>query len=324
MQAVRIVATSSRVVRWPLEPRGAARNVWRERTALIVGIRSDQGATGLGEAAPLPGMSNDTIDDVRHACGELAARLPLAIASPADASDIAQRISASPAAQFAVETALIVALAQSRHTSVAALLVPHPLETLRVAPVVDDIADAHHAVALGYTCLKMKASSPERVIELSRAVPGVRLRVDANRSWPRADSLTWLARLAGLPIDYVEEPCLDAHDLLREQPACRIALDESVASLSRADLERALRSPSLAALVLKPTLLGGIARCLELAALAQCHSVAPVASHTLEGPIGTFACVELARAIGADVPVGLAPHPALDRFHEANDVGDVA
>ena len=98
---------------------------------------------------------------------------------------------------------------------------------------------------------------------------------------------------------------------------CRLALDESLIELGRDELERALESSQLAALVLKPTLLGGFARCFELATAARRHGVAPVISHTLEGPIGFAACVELARAIGADVPVGLAPHPALEQFGNA-------
>ena len=40
------------------------------------------------------------------------------------------------------------------------------------------------------------------------------------------------------------------------------------------------------------------------------HGVAPIVTHALEGPIGLAACRELARAIGADVPVGLGPHVA--------------
>lgn len=314
MTTTTITAVHTRVVKWPLEPRGAARGVWSQRVSVIVGVRTANGATGLGEAAPLPGVSSDTLDDVVRACDAFAAQVPLAIAQPADAMAIAARCSASLATRFAVETALLTALAQHKRTSVAALLTPNPLAMLRLAAVVDTIDEAHHATAAGYTCLKIKASSVDAVLRIARAVPGVRLRIDANRSWPRAKTIAWLTQLAALPIDYVEEPCMNTHELLRELLPCRIALDESLIALSAAELERALHSPSLAALVLKPTLLGGFASCLDLASLAQRHGVAPIASHALEGPIGTQACFELARAIAVDVPVGLAPHPALAHF----------
>lgn len=313
---MRIVAVTARTVRWPIEPRGAARGAWREREALIVVVRDEDGTTGLGEAAPLPGMSIDSLADAEAAIAELAARAPIAIDSPAHATGLADRITHAPAARFAIETALLSALAQRSGQSIAALWSKIPHGELRSAVVADDEAEARAAVAAGARVIKIKADGPERVLQIAAAIPGVRLRVDANRSWPRDQTVAWLDRLALLPIDYVEEPCVDAHELLAQRLPCRIALDESLITLDPPELMRALGSPELAALILKPTLLGGFVRCTELAALAHRHGVAPIVTHTLEGPIGTAACFELARAIGADVPVGLAPHPALDHFAE--------
>jgi len=284
------VIVEHRVVRWSIEARGPAR-AWRERTAVILGVRDEAGFTGLGEAAPLPGMSSDTTEDAVRAC-----------ALPLDPN------AATPAARFAIETALLSCRAQRERTSIASLLSPQPRARLDNVVVVDDELEARAAVAAGARCLKIKRV--ERVRAIAAAVPRTRLRLDINRGWDRAEVPARLAALADLPIDFVEEPCRDAHELLAMPLPIRIALDESLVTLGSRELARALESPLLAALVLKPTLLGGFARCLELAALARRHGVAPIASHALEGPIGTAACRELARAIAADVPVGLAPHPA--------------
>jgi O-succinylbenzoate synthase len=187
-----------------------------------------------------------------------------------------------------------------------------------LAAVVDDPDAARRAFAAGIRCLKMKLSAgdpPERVRAIAAAAPGSRLRIDANRSWPPAEVRDRLAALAALPIEYVEEPCRDAHRLLTGPLPCRLALDESLVELSADDLAAALRSPALAAVILKPALLGGLSACLALAAQARASGVAAVASHALEGPIGTAACAELALALAAeDTPcraAGLAPHPAL-------------
>jgi o-succinylbenzoate synthase len=318
---MKIVAVETRLVRWPIEPRGAARGVWHERTAQIVGVRGDGGETGLGEAAPLPEMSIDELADARAAAEALAARVPLVIETPAHATGLADRVTAAPAARFALETALLAAFAQRARTSIAALWSALPLGELALAIVVENEDDALRAVASGARCLKLKAESPEIVHRIARALAGqrvsnVRLRVDANRRWPHDNVWPWLASLAALPIDFVEEPCVDAALLLRDRLPCRIALDESLVTLDRAMLDRALASSDLAALVMKPTVLGGFARCLELAGLARKNGVAPIVSHALEGPIGYAACTELARAIACDLPVGLGPHPALDRFWE--------
>jgi O-succinylbenzoate synthase len=184
--------------------------------------------------------------------------------------------------------------------------------------VVDDPDAACRALAAGIRCLKIKlgADDPiDRVRAMAAAVPGATLRVDANRSWPAAEVRDRLAALAALPIEYVEEPCHDAHRLLAGPLPCKLALDESLVELSTDDLASALRSPALAAVILKPALLGGLSACLELAAQARTCGVAAVVSHALEGPIGTAACAELALALVDDhapgPAAGLAPHPAL-------------
>jgi O-succinylbenzoate synthase len=312
-----IVAVDHRTVRWPIEARGAARGVWRERAAVVVIVRDDTGAVGVGEAAPLPGVSTDELADAERAAQALAALVPFELDTAVHATAIADTLTRAPAARFAVETALLAVLAQRNATSVASLIVATPLDALRCAVVVDDADEARAAIAAGAPCLKIKAGPPGHVEHIARAVPGTRLRVDANRAWSRADAIGRIAALADLPIDFIEEPCVAAHELLATALPIRIALDESVAELDRRTLDRALGSPQLAALVLKPTVLGGFARCLELAAAAHRHGVAPIVSHALEGPIGFAACHELARAIAADVPAGLGPHPALAHFCEA-------
>lgn len=320
---MRIVSVAHREVRWPLIARGAARGRGSERASTIIAVGTLDGATGLGEAAPLHGVSIDTLADAVRAVDDLSNRSLVELATPGHASAIADRVTHAPAARFALETALLSAYAQTARTSVARLLTPLPKAELLLSVVVDHASEAERAVTAGARCLKIKVGSADPDIDIARVraiadrAPSVQLRLDANRGWPAADLGRIVAELADLPIDYIEEPCPDAHLLLDGDLELRIALDESLIHLDRPSLDRALTSPRLAALVLKPTLLGGFARCLELAALAHQHGVAPVVTHALEGPIGTAACHELARAIGSDVPVGLAPHPALDRFSEA-------
>lgn len=330
---MRIASIAAQTVRWPIAGTGAARG-HSERAAVIVEVRGERGAIGLGEAAPLPGMSLDTLAEAERAIARFAGLPPFEIAAPCQILDgrAAQALAAAPpAARFAIETALLDALARDQGVSLAALLrasagpavtgaspAPRDGGPLRVplAAVVDDPAAARRAYAAGIRCFKIKLTAGdavERAFAIAAAVPGARLRIDANRTWPRDEVAARLAALAPLPVEYVEEPCRDAHRLPAALP-CRIALDESLPALSAGDRTAALRSPGLAAVIVKPTLLGGLAAALELAALARSCGVAAVASHALEGPIGTAACAELALALATDPPgpaAGLAPHPAL-------------
>jgi O-succinylbenzoate synthase len=365
---MRIVSVAARTIRWSIASRGAARGR-TERAAVVIEARTDRGVVGLGEAAPLPGMSPDTLEDAERAIAAFAQGAPFELADReatyALAASSSLAASASPSARFAIETALLDALARERQISLAALLrapadqiltaataahvgalpasrseqkslhaatllagahVGALLSSLRgeqaspragtipLAAVVDDPESARRAFAAGIRCFKIKLGAtddPGRVFAIAEAVPGARLRIDANRSWPRAEVAARLAALADLPIDYVEEPCQDAYLLLSEPLPCKIALDESLAVIAPDELRAALRRPALAALVLKPTLLGGLSSVLALAELARCAGVAAIVSHGLEGPVGTAACAELALALGGDHPAGLAAHPAL-------------
>ena len=315
---MRIVSIAAQTVRWPVAGATSARGR-SERAAVIVEARTDRGAIGLGEAAPLPGMSLDTLDEARHEIARFARLVPFGVTDRDAAATLVAATVAVPAARFALETALFDALARERRISLASLLrAGAGTRTVPLAAVVDDPDAASDALAAGICCLKIKlgADDPlDRVFAIAAAAPGATLRIDANRTWPASEVADRLAALAALPVEYVEEPCRDAHLLLAAPLACKLALDESLAALSSSYLAAALRSPQLAAVVLKPALLGGLSACLALAALARASGVATVASHALEGPIGTAACAELALALGADAPAGtaagLAPHPAL-------------
>ena len=336
---MRIIAARTRTERWSLDGTGAARGR-TERISIFLDVTTDDGHTGTGEAAPLPGLSIETLDDASAGLAafvDAVTRAPIDLPSPtgahvgasrgtarplaedaaahvsaasvlARAHEIAARFAATaPAACFALETALLSAYAAHAGASVAALL-PH-LRAIVLEPsvVVDDPEQAARAVAEGAQFLKVKvgpALGREHIEAIARAAPAARLRLDANRSWPLASVRERLAALAGLPVDYVEEPCPDAHRLLDGPIAVPIALDESLPHLSTDALARALASPQLAALILKPTVLGGFAACLELASLAGMNAKPVLVTHTLESPVGRAACEALADVMRT----GARPH----------------
>ena len=321
---MRITAIAARTVRWPIGGDGAARGR-AARAAVILEVRG-AGVIGLGEAAPLPGMSRDTLDDAERALAAFARRAPFELAGVDDALALAG--AATGAARFAIETALLDALGRARGVALSALLGASAIR-VALAAVVDDAAGARRAYAAGIRCLKIKLYAGDdvaRVHAIAAAAPEAELRIDANRTWPRDELPARLAQLAFPGIAYIEEPCRDAH-LALDQPG-RFALDESLVELTPAQRAAALTAPNLVALVLKPTVLGGIAAVLALAAEARAAGVAPVVSHGLEGPIGSAACAELALAVARDPqpelaqasarprralspPAGLAPHAAI-------------
>jgi len=174
----------------------------------------------------------------------------------------------------------------------------------------DILREARAAVARGYRSLKIKVGkNPVRdeiatVLQIAAVIPrNVTLRLDANRAWSLADALEFAHGVKDCPVEYIEEPVREATALgefiLRSgAPA---ALDESLDSVGADALPQRLR-----AIVIKPTLCGGLSGALRWTRIAQQAAVTPVISSAFESAVGLRALVELASVIhGADVAAGL-------------------
>ena len=300
---------------------------------VVVRLTDRAGRTGCGEGSPLPGRSPDSAADCARALERALAGVPstsalsaLAPTAAAAAAAIQVIDGALPAARFALETALLDLAAQARGPSVAELLAEQtggrPLDELACSAVVPPTGAGAPA---GVATWKVKLGDPDRLeqdlADLRRALAGapgsVRVRLDINRRWSRAEAGRYLPRLAELALDvaleWVEEPT-SAPDLIAlaaPQPFA-IALDESVAD-APADTEEALRRGLARVLVLKPAVLGGLSAAAIWAGRARAAGAVPVVSHLFDGPVALAACAELALALArpGDPAAGLGHHAGL-------------
>ncbi len=301
---------------------GSAAGAWSERRALLLVLEDDGGHVGLGEAAPLPGFAADALAAAR---ASLAALLGCGLPD-APSNDVAKTLGelsgalASPSARSALEGALLDVWARRRGLPAYALLTDvtpgarAPLSAWLPDGTGDALAAARAHLAHGGTGVKVKLDAARGLgaglatLEALRRElgPGVALRADANRSATLATLVPFLDRLRALGLEWLEEPTAEP---ITADLGVPLALDESLqAPGTKPDLTA---RPFVAGLVLKPTALGGIARCLELAAHARAHGRAAVASHTLEGPVGFMTAVTLAFALGSERAHGLTAHRAL-------------
>ena len=127
----------------------------------------------------------------------------------------------------------------------------------------------------------------------------VALRLDANRAWAWDQAVAFADGVAGVALDYVEEP-LAAPERLPElwhDTGLPLAVDESVQEGAK------VRGWATAA-VLKPTLVGGLAATLRIAARARAVGVRAVLSASFESGVGLRGVAALAAATGAE-PAGL-------------------
>lgn len=303
---------------------GGAAGLSRRTFGVLRLMRSD-GTTGLGEASPLPGYSPDSISDVSEELQRLADEPVRANPLVGPRELLAQTFAAHPlkhpSSRFALETAMLDWLGHSRGKPVHQILAgdvaaqPIPIADLVVQAPAAWPARVDALLTDGATHLKLKVGSDldaevAALREIRRAHPTVPLRLDANRRI----SIEALRRHAGsletLELELIEEPVAPEDWPAALSLPLPFALDETLrdADLSR----RVLESGKVCAVVIKPTVLGGLRASFEVAERAAAHGADYLVSHTFDGPIARAVTAELALALQTKLAAGLGWHPALE------------
>ncbi|WP_420820618.1 o-succinylbenzoate synthase [Serratia microhaemolytica] len=266
----------------------------KTRTGLLLQLRQGE-QQGWGEIAPLPEFSHETLEQAQSATLVWLADWLAGASEPA---------TAWPSVAFGSSCAL------------AELAGELPLAAdHRKAPLCSGDPDelfARLAALPGEKVAKVKVGLYEAVRDgivvnlLLEALPDLRLRLDANRSWTRAkaDAFAkyinpqWRDRIA-----FLEEPCQtrDESRQFAQASGIAIAWDESV---READFVVAAE-PGVAALVIKPTLVGSLARCGELITQAQQAGLVAVISSSLESSLGLTQLARLAHWLTPGTVPGL-------------------
>jgi o-succinylbenzoate synthase len=337
------------VASWSLERRAgglertveSARGRWARREGLVLRLHDQDGREGLGEAAPLPSFSRETVDDceaaLRHVAADLVeVRAPVedslsgfaagydagpAFAVPAGGSRpsargpafvrLASRLAPFPAARFAMETALLDLAARRLGISVAALLAGgaarESVPRSGLLAGADDLEGAKRLVASGLRTLKVKVGVRPFADELAR-LRRLRQAVGPDVALRLDAGGAWTVedareRLAVLATAIAPELC--------EEPTegeGLLALGPAAVPWAADEsvaipglADRLLASPGCAALVLKPAFLGGLFPSLALARRAAARGVATLVTHFFDGPVGLAAACELALALPGTV-----------------------
>jgi O-succinylbenzoate synthase len=325
---MKIVRHALHPYRLPLrEPVTLGRTRIEEREGVLLRLEAENGAVGWGDAAPLPGFSREFLFDVHLELDAFAGALCGRTFDPRDVADPDGRLHAAldraglkPSSRYALDLALCDLAAQVAGRSLAQLLHPAPAAVLPLAALVTErpplaLVEAARLAEAGYRTLKLKVgrSALREEVAFVRGVrervgEDVALRLDANRAWTVAEGRLFTRSLAGVRVDYVEEPLRDVAALpaLWLETGLPVALDETLAAAKPAGVLHGWA----AAAVLKPTVLGGVAATLRWAARARAVGVRPVLSAAFESGVGLRGVAALAAATGGE-PAGLDPYRRL-------------
>lgn len=281
----------------------------RSRRGCYLHLEDEQGRRVSGECAPLPGLHRETFDAAAAQLEEMASTcrgMDLEPGAPAQ-----ERADLLPSVHFALTMAC--QSWQWRQEATPRAVSPGvALNGLVWAGDGDLFKEVDRLLDCGYRSVKVKVGRQSLDQDISR-IGGLKqhvagralLRLDGNRAWSTQEACRFGAAVGSEGIDYIEEPLRDPGDHTRfwRQTGIRVGLDETLAESTAND---AFAGAAIAALILKPALLGPLQRTLRFIRLAKSRGIDAVLSSVYESPLALHFYARLAQSeeIGA-TPQGL-------------------
>jgi O-succinylbenzoate synthase len=307
----------------------SARETIADREVILVEVVDAAGGVGWGEcsALPRPGYTPEYLDGCWALLREIL--VPSVVAEPHTALEQLAAVPGHPMARSALVGALVDLDLRAQGRSLASVLAEGGPTAARVPSnavigIHDDLGELEaavdRAVAAGHRSVKLKIDPRHDVVPLRavrRAWPELPLAVDANGSYPDADTavaaVAELERVAGTLV-YVEQP-LAAPDLVgtaivARRSASRIALDESVTGIGEA--VTALSLGAVGALDLKPARVGGPLEAMAIGRIMAAEGIPVFCGGMLESGIGRATALAFAAQPVCTLPADLGPSA---RYH---------
>jgi len=254
----------------------------------LVAVLEQNGRVGMGEIAPLPGFSLETLAEARAAaCAMLDAWVT---GEPLDLTEWQDPLggvtgATPPSVAFGISCALAELAAQLPEVNTWQTVPLYQGDPNMLLPIWGALP--------GKKIAKMKVGMYDAIQDsqavrlLLEAVPDLCLRLDANRSWTPAKAARFASYLdpgAIRCIDFIEEPCTTPDESLAfaQDTGIAIAWDESV----REPGFQLIARPGVVAVVIKPSLTGSLSFCHSLILQAQRVGLSAVISSSIESSLG--------------------------------------
>ncbi|WP_427838699.1 o-succinylbenzoate synthase [Actinobacillus pleuropneumoniae] len=260
-----------------------------QREGLILKLE-ENGKIGLGEIAPLPGFSQETLADA-----EMQAKMWLA-----NQTDDLEEL--FPSVAFGISCALAELRNELITQGKFASAILCDGNFTQFAQKIARIPQPLGKIKIGF--------EPEKEGELANRLleqfPHLTLRLDANRSFSLAQAVGFgkkIAKSNRLRIQFIEEPCFTPSFSRQFAQATGIAIawDESVREAGF----NVKAEDYLKAIVIKPTLTGSLAKCVNLIKQAHTQGLKAVISSSLESSLGLSQLARIAAQYTPETVAGL-------------------
>ncbi|OGW96166.1 MAG: o-succinylbenzoate synthase [Omnitrophica WOR_2 bacterium GWA2_45_18] len=293
-----------------------------QRQGYLIHLMSGQEIEGFGDVSPLPGLSEESLQEALDQLLALKRNLPHA-SIPAGIErlngkldDWFNDLALMPSVRFGVESALLHLIAQSKSVSLSKLLSSKASDSVRIHGLLSGskeqvIQDTLNLIDQGFTAFKLKVGSDrieediDKVRTLNAVLSGRALvHADANQAWDLNQALYFGREVGCASITYIEEPFADITQIpeFYDQTLIPVALDESLKTHKLDDLKSI---DGLEMLILKPTLLGGIEKTWQILSQARRFGWGVGISSAFESGVGLITLAQLSAASHLKSSAGL-------------------
>ncbi len=282
---------------------------------VIIQIETDTGVTGYGESAPMAawphgltqGACTDLINDTLAPTveGRRVIRLPRIL------DDLERQLSGEPFPIYGIDLALHDTLGKHLGVPVYDLLGgPKTADrtfdlhySIGIKSTEEMAADAAAAAEKGFQAFKIKVGGENHdeeragIAAVAEAVPGARIRIDANQGWHPDEAIRKIRELdvaaGGLTLaeQPVEYDTIDGLRRVREAVAPPILADETV--FSPRDVANVARTSAADIVNIKLAKTGGLHRGKDVATVAAANGLTCFMGSMVELGIGAAASAHL-------------------------------
>ncbi len=311
-----------------------SRGPMKQRVSWFIKLWNDQHPTifGLGECAPLEGLSKEPTELIENFLSEWEAKINLQeIELPANGFNSLQELNSFflrsgilpdfSSLRFAAETAFIDLARGGNRT-----IFENDFLTGRSLPINGLIwiggldymlQQIDIKIKDGFRCIKIKVGSLnfEKECDILQYIrrkyyrEEIVIRLDANGAFKPEDAMFKLADMARFGVHSIEQPlkvgAKELEELCRKSPI-PIALDEELIGVnSYEDRKSLLTRLRPTYIILKPSLHGGLYSCQEWIQLAESLGIGWWITSALESSIGLNAIAQFAAQYNLQIPQGL-------------------
>ena len=296
---------------------------FNERKGFIIKLKSET-AEGIGDASPFPEFGSETYEDAENALNDINLDIKINIDQVFESITKTLYIFEKfPALHHGLEQALLNLICKEKKITLEKLLEIKIQNSVKINGIIgfdsveESVKSAVELAKKGFQTLKIKAGRDSDdggfeedykcISEIRKGiVDEIRLRIDINGKWNLLEAADNLKDLEKFNIEYAEQPVNKLSDFIELSKIAKIPLaaDESIRSLN--DAKKFIESGSVNYLIIKPMMLGGLLKSLEIIKLAETKNIKTVISSSFESAIGRVNALIAAASINDNIAHGLS------------------